>query len=299
VNNIPPKVCTYSCVYCQVGRTTRAQVERSSFYEPEDLVSEIRSKIEKARDAGEPVDYVTFVPDGEPALDVNLGREIELLRPLDVRIAVISNASLISRADVREDLAKADWVSLKVDAADDAHWRKVNRPHRALALGDIFEGMIKFAKSYEGKLITETMLVRDLNDDEDQLKGIAGFLSVLEPNTAYLSVPTRPPTEQWVALPDSETINRAYQIVSDKVSNVELLIGYEGNAFAFTGNVEEDLLSIMAVHPMTEEAVREFLDKANADETVLRRLVEQGRLLRTSYRGEDFYLGMPRSTKGS
>ena len=299
VNNIPPKVCTYACVYCQVGRTTHAQVEPSAFYDPEDLVSEIRDKIEGARRVKEDIDYITFVPDGEPTLDVNLGREIELLRPLGVKIAVISNASLVGRPDVRETLALADWVSLKVDAADEAHWRKVNRPHRALALGDIFEGMIEFAKSYEGELVTETMLIRDLNDDEDQLKGIAGFLSVLEPSTAYLSVPTRPPTEQWVALPDSETINRAYQIVSDKVSNVELLIGYEGNAFAFTGDVEEDLLSITAVHPMTEEAVSEFLNKANADETVLHRLVEQGRLIRTDYRGRGFYLRAPLSNNES
>ena len=299
VNNIPPKVCTYSCVYCQVGRTTHAQVEPSAFYDPEDLASEIRNKVGSARRVKEDIDYITFVPDGEPTLDAGLGREIELLRPLGVKIAVISNASLIWRSDVRETLALADWVSLKVDAADEAHWRKVNRPHRALALGDIFEGMIEFTKSYEGELVTETMLIRDLNDDEDQLKGIAGFLSVLEPSTAYLSVPTRPPTEQWVTLPDSETINRAYQIVSERVSNVELLIGYEGNAFAFTGNVEEDLLSITAVHPMTDEAVREFLDKANADDTILHRLVEQGRLIRTGYRGKVFYLRAPLSKKGS
>ncbi len=297
VNNIPPKVCTYACVYCQVGRTTRAQVEPSTFYDPEDLVSEIREKVERARRVKEDIDYITFVPDGEPTLDVKLGQEIELLRSLGEKIAVISNASLIWRSDVRETLTRADWVSLKVDAADEAHWRKVNRPHRALALGGIYEGMIEFAKSYEGEFVTETMLVQNLNDDEDQLRGIAGFLSVLDPSTAYLSVPTRPPTEQWVGLPDSNTINRAYQIVSDSVPNVELLIGYEGNAFAFTGDVEEDLLSITAVHPMTEEAVREFLNKANADETVFRRLVEQGRLIRTSYRGKDFYLRAPFSSK--
>ena len=299
VNNIPPKICTYACVYCQVGRTTHAPVEPSAFYDPEDLVSEVRDKIEGARRVGENIDYITFVPDGEPTLDVNLAREIELLRPLGVKIAVISNASLIWRSDVRETLTQADWVSLKVDAADETHWRKVNRPHRALALGDIYEGMVKFAKSYEGKLVTETMLVRNLNDDEEQLKGIAGFLSVLEPSTAYLSVPTRPPTERWVTLPDSETINRAYQIASDKVSSVELLIGYEGNAFAFTGNVEEDLLSITAVHPMTAEAVSEFLEKANADETLPHQLVEQGRLVKTGYRGKDFYLRAPLSSEES
>ena len=65
---------------------------------------------------GEPIDYLTIVSDGEPTLDANLGRMIELLRPLGIKIAVITNASLIWREDVRSELKKADWVSLKVDS---------------------------------------------------------------------------------------------------------------------------------------------------------------------------------------
>jgi len=290
VNNIPPKVCTYSCVYCQVGRTTHAQVERSVFYGPEDLVSEIRDKIDRARDVGESIDYITFVPDGEPTLDVNLGREIELLRPLDVKIAVISNASLVWRADVREDLARADWVSLKVDTTAEAVWRKIDRPHHSLRLETILDGVLAFAEEHRGKLVTETMLVQDLNDSAEHVEEVAGFLGGLGPRTVYVSIPTRPPTEAWVRPPEGEVINRAFQILSGRVGAAELLIGYEGNAFAFTGDVEEDLLSITAVHPMSEEAVGEFLAKAHTDDSVVLRLVDQGRLIRTIYRGKAFYL---------
>ena len=52
VNNIPPKVCTYSCAYCQVGRTTEMRVERRTFYEPEEIVQDVRNKVEKAKEAG-------------------------------------------------------------------------------------------------------------------------------------------------------------------------------------------------------------------------------------------------------
>jgi len=88
INNIPPKVCTYSCVYCQLGRTIKMKVERGAFYEPDEILQDVHDKVEKAREAGEAIDYLTFVPDGEPALDINLGREIELLRPLGIKIAV-------------------------------------------------------------------------------------------------------------------------------------------------------------------------------------------------------------------
>ncbi|MBC7260626.1 MAG: radical SAM protein, partial [Chloroflexi bacterium] len=110
INNIPPKICTYSCVYCQLGRTLNMQIRRQSFYAPDEILWDVRSKVEHVREAGESIDYLTFVPDGEPTLDLHLGRAIELLRSLGIKIAVISNASLIWQEDVREDLMKADWV---------------------------------------------------------------------------------------------------------------------------------------------------------------------------------------------
>lgn len=290
INNIPPKICTYSCVYCQVGRTLRMHVDRRPFYEPEEVASSVREKVARAREAGEPIDYLTFVPDGEPTLDVNLGREIELLRPLGLPIAVISNASLISREDVRRELMSADWVSLKVDAVDSAIWRQNDRPHRSLHLSPILEGLLAFAGHFGGELVTETMLVAGVNDGPRHLRGLAAFLARLQPDRAYLSIPTRPPAEPWVQAPDEEVVNRAYHILREEVSKVEYLIGYEGNAFAFTGDVEQDLLSITAVHPMREDAVSDYLARAGAGWTAVQRLVAEGQLAAVKYREHAFYL---------
>ena len=71
---------------------------------------------------------------------------------------------------------------------------------------------------------------------------------------------------------------------------VEYLIGYEGNAFAFTGNVEEDLLSITAVHPMREDAVDAFLARAGSGWATVRELVARRQLIETAYRGRRFYV---------
>jgi len=290
INNIPPKVCTYSCVYCQLGRTIKMQVERRAFYKPEGVWQDVQRKVEKVRRAGETIDYLTFVPDGEPTLDADLGREIELLKPLGIRIAVITNASLIWREEVREHLMKADWVSLKVDSTQEEVWRRINRPHRTLQLASILDGMLEFAGAYDGELATETMLVEGVNGSDEHLGEVADFLARLRPARAYLSIPTRPPAEEWVRPPSEQAINRAYQIFTERVDHVEYLIGYEGNAFAFTGNVEEDLLSITAVHPMREEALSEFLMRAGADWPVVQGLIAQGQLIEMEYEGRKFYM---------
>jgi len=266
------------------------QVKRRAFYEPEEILQDVHNKVEKTREAGERIDYLTFVSDGEPTLDINLGREIERLRPLGIKIAVITNGSLIGREDVREDLLGADWVSLKMDSTRRDIWRKIDRPHGTLRLDSILDGALEFASEFKGELMTETMLVEGINDDDDHIREVAGFLARLRPATAYLAIPTRPPAEEWVQPPGEEVINRAYQILSGRLDRVEYLIGYEGNAFAFTGNVEEDLLSITSVHPMREDAVSEFLARAGADWSVVHRLIAQDQLVESKYDGLTFYM---------
>jgi wyosine [tRNA(Phe)-imidazoG37] synthetase (radical SAM superfamily) len=290
INNIPPKVCTYSCVYCQLGRTIKMQVERQAFHEPETILQDVLSQVEKARQAGESIDYLSFVPDGEPTLDVNLGHEIELLKPLGIKIAVITNASLIWQEEVREALMQADWVSLKMDAAREGVWRKVDRPHGALQLASILDGALTFSRAYRGELVTETMLVDGINDSEDHLTELAQFLVRLRPAMAYVAIPTRPPAEEWVQPASEDSINRAYQVFHRKMERVEYLIGYEGNAFAFTGDVEQDLLSITAVHPMREEAVSDFLARAGAEGSVVPKLIAQGQMVETEYKGRKYFM---------
>jgi len=290
INNIPPKICTYSCVYCQVGRTLNMQINREEFYTVNEIVQSVEKHIKAAQKRGEHIDYLTFVPDGEPTLDCNIGKEIELLKPLGINIAVITNATLLWREDVRSGVSQADWVSVKVDAVSSDIWRKVDRPHRTLQLDKILEGISKFSNSFSGELVTETMLINDINDKTGEFKKIAHFISELKPFKSYLSIPTRPPAEKRVNSASELSITMAYQIFRDHGMDTEYLIGYEGNAFAFTGNVEEDILSIASVHPIREEGVNELLTKAHADWSQIKKLIHEDKLIEVDYQGKKFYM---------
>jgi len=290
INALPPKVCTYACVYCQLGRTNRLRTGRRVFQQPDTVVAAVRKRIETAVRAGERVDYLTVVPDGEPTLDVKLGRTIRALRSLRLPIAVITNGSLLDREDVRTDLAEADWVSIKVDAVRDDLWRRVDRPHGRLHLGAILDGMRAFAAGFAGRLVTETMLLADLNDGEAELRATAAFVAELSPTTAYLAVPIRPPAEPWVHPPTEAGITRAYEVFRAWHQHVELLVGDEGDAFSSTGHPCDDLLSITAVHPMREEAVRRLVQRAQADWDVVNELVRQGRLVPVVYGAQRYFV---------
>ncbi|MCB9896172.1 MAG: radical SAM protein [Planctomycetes bacterium] len=290
INNIPPKNCSYSCVYCQLGRTRTWSTVRREYYRPSQLVVAVQERLLECRNQGEPVDYLTFVPDGEPTLDLNLGHAIRELKQFGIPIAVITNASLLWQDSVRGDLAAADFVSMKLDSADADVWRKINCPDAGLDFATVIEGMERFAAEFDGTLVTETMLVRDLNDSRDQLEKTAELASRLGPQVAYLAVPTRPPAEPDVRPPDSETLLRAMEIFGARIEEVEYLIGYEGNAFASSGDIRHDLLSITAVHPLREDALRALLQKTRADAAVVQSMVDRGELLELSHEGHKYYL---------
>lgn len=290
INNIPPKICTYACVYCQLGNLSGMSIQRKRFFDPVDLAGEVENKIQGLTGKGERPDYLTIVPDGEPTLDLNLGRLIELLKPLGIKIAVISNASMVHIPAVRENLARADWVSLKVDSVQEHAWEKINRPHGRLRLEKILEGILSFQAGYKGILATETMLIRDLNDGKDLLRENARFLSQIHPSTAYLAVPTRPPAEKWVNPPTVQALTRAYQIYQEEGLTAELLIGYEGNKFSSTGDFETDLLSITAVHPLREDAVGILLEKTGSPPSLLEKMIAEEKVGVSEYQGRRYYL---------
>lgn len=288
VNNVPPKHCSYACVYCQVGRTTALDLDRRTFQPPDELVAAVERRVADCRASGQKIDYLSFVPDGEPTLDAQLGLEIEALKALGIPVAVITNGSLLWRPDVRADLAGADLVSVKLDAVDEPAWRRVNRASRSLSLPLVLDGVRQFAAGYRGRLLTETMLVRELNDDAESVAGLARFLGTLRPAVAYLAVPTRPPAEADALPPGEAAVVAAYALLSAGLPRVELLIGDEEGGFGGTGDRAEDLLGILAVHPMKEEAARLYLDEAGAGATTLDRLLADGQLIRVPHRGRVF-----------
>lgn len=290
INNVKAKTCSYACVYCQLGRTKQLQTKRDNFYDLDELLRELNESLESLKIKKEKLDYITFVADGEPTLDINLGRAIKEINKNGIKTAVISNSSLITDENVRNELKSADWVSLKVDAVSEKIWKKIDRPHGSLNLAKILEGIEIFSREYDGEFATETMLVKGINDNQEELKKIADFIKRLDKPHSYISIPTRPPAEDYVQKAEPEQINMAYQIFKSRNINTEYLIGYEGNKFSSTGDLEKDLLNITAVHPLKEEAVVELVKKTGSKWEDIEKLISDSKLIKTEYDGERYYM---------
>ncbi|KAF5413391.1 MAG: 7-carboxy-7-deazaguanine synthase [Candidatus Methanophagaceae archaeon] len=292
VNPIPFKTCNYSCVYCQLGRTTRMTNQRKDFFLPEELLNEIKRVIE-VESSHSKIDFVTFVGEGEPTLCKSLGWLIRKTKEIaDIPIAVDTNGSLLYREDVRNDLSQADVVMPSLDAGTVETFRKINRPHRGLDFKAVVEGLERFRRDYNGEIWVEVMLVKGLNDTERELKALKSRLEKIEPNRTYINVPIRPPAEPWAVPPDKDAIRLANAILSD--ANVVDITEEETGDFSIDGftNPEDAILAIIRRHPMRAEQVIETLRKFEKGDIhdSLKRLEESGEIKKLKYREKVFWL---------
>lgn len=288
VNNVPYKHCTYSCRYCQVGNTHRTEAVRRAFFAIDEIVEDVARKLDSCGADGIDLDYVTFVPDGEPTLDANLGAEIRALRELGKPVAVLTNGSLLPRADVRREVAAADLVSIKIDTVNPITWCRLNAPHRLLGLESILEGVTEFSREYAGCLVTETMLVAGINDDAAAIREIASFLAGISPERAYVAVPVRPPADQRAVPPADEVVARAFEIIREFVPGATLLASPSGGARGRRGSGPADLLALVAVHPIREETLDVYVEETGMKREVVVSMLRSGLLEKTSFGNEVF-----------
>ncbi|MCX5807458.1 MAG: radical SAM protein [Proteobacteria bacterium] len=193
VDIIPRKICTFDCIYCQIGKTTNQEIKRKSFFNANEIVKEI---ITKAKQLSH-IDHITFSGSGEPTLNSDIGSMIgEIKKSIDIPIAVITNGSLLNDEEIRNDLCLADVVLPSLDAASEDIFRYINRPHSLIEINTIIEGMKKFRDTYKGNIWLEIMLIKNVNDNPEELERLKKVVKYIGVEKVQLNTVIRPPVDR-------------------------------------------------------------------------------------------------------
>jgi wyosine [tRNA(Phe)-imidazoG37] synthetase (radical SAM superfamily) len=196
IDLIPYKTCTYDCIYCQLGRTTRKTVTRERFVPTETILAEVRRKL----DTGDRPDYVGLAGSGEPTLHAGIGDLIQGLKAMtDVPVAVFTNGSLLWMDEVRQVLMGADLVLPSLDVGDERLFQDVNRPHPSLSFERMVAGIAAFTREFPGQVWMEVLLVGGINGMETEVKKIAEHVRTNRPARVQLNSVNRPPAEEYAA----------------------------------------------------------------------------------------------------
>jgi wyosine [tRNA(Phe)-imidazoG37] synthetase (radical SAM superfamily) len=218
-------------------------------------------------------EWVTFVGSGETTLHSELGSMIRGARAMTrLPIAVITNGSLLGRADVQRALAVADAVLPSLDAGSEGLFRAVNRPLPSLDLESHVSGLAAFRKAFSGALWIEVMLVSGLNDGEEALRDLAAALGRIQPDAIHVSVPTRPPAEPWVTVPGPEVLERACSILGGQA---RVVLATDGHfELESEASLDDAIVDVIARHPMSEQELVATLSRQRPPEEVERALRE-------------------------
>lgn len=287
VDLVPMKTCSFNCIYCQLGETTRTSVERRRLSDTERLVAEVQEILGSGRD----IDYVTLSGSGEPTLDVGIGEIIHRLKSaFDKPIAILTNGSMFMNAEVREAVLEADLIMPSLDAATEVVFQKVNRPHRSITLDKLLAGLERLRREYTGKIWLEAMLVKGVNDDESHLRALARLVQELRPERVQLNTVVRPPADSSVKPLDHNEMEAARQLFGPEAEIIVEVVPEPRHARAIAQH-EAVILSLAQRRPVTAEEVSAAANIHPAETRKLLAALERaGKLRRKVHADKMFYM---------
>ena len=209
VDIIPHKVCTLDCLYCQLGPTTLKTIERKPYVEAGPVLAELDEMLAQKVQ----IDCITFSGSGEPTLNTCLGDIIAgIKRRCSIPVTVLTNGTLLHLPEVRAGLMQADIVCPSFDAATDAVFSRINRPHESLRVEQMIEGLAAFRREFSGRILLEVMIAHGINDSAGELEKLAQALQSFGADKIQINTVTRPGAEPGVEAADEGVLQHALSL---------------------------------------------------------------------------------------
>jgi len=196
------KICSFDCIYCQLGKTKTKTIERKAYID----IGQMKEELEKADKKD--IDVITFSGTGEPTLNSQLGEMIEFAKAFNFPVAVLTNSSFLHDSTVRSELCSADIVAAKSDAPDEETFQKINRPCCDISFRAILDGIKSFRKEYRGKLALQMMFI-DAN--KEHAERMAGLAREIKPDEVQLDTPLRRSAVPPLSQTEMEEIEKSFE----------------------------------------------------------------------------------------
>ena len=256
IDPIPLKVCSFNCVYCEVAKTTLLTMERKEYVPAAEIISELRNFLSEYN--GPSINFITFSGSGEPTLNSKIGYMIrEIKKFSNIPVAVLTNATLLYLEEVREELFASDVVKCTLDAADDKYLKRINQPALGITAEKIIDGIRMFGEKYKGEIYIEIMLVKGINDTEENYKGLHKVLKTLRASKIQINTVVRPPAFGFAKPLSENELELAKRIIGNQAEVIKPF-NRETNK-AYKKNLEEAIVNSIKIRPQTIKDLEEGL----------------------------------------
>lgn len=184
--------CSFNCFYCQLGQIQDITDKVQTYVPTQRVLEDFKNILEN----NEKIDVITYSGSGEPTLAENLGEMIEGIRKIapEIKQYILTNATELHRPEVRKRLLGLDCLIVKIDAATEETFQKINRPADGVTLERVIKGIEALKEDYRGRIEVQSMFT-PLNIKEKE--AYAEIVKRISPQTIQLNTPKRPYPSEW------------------------------------------------------------------------------------------------------
>jgi wyosine [tRNA(Phe)-imidazoG37] synthetase (radical SAM superfamily) len=285
IDLVPHKICTYDCIYCQIGNTTEKTLVRKEYVPVREILEEVGSFLNEENPS---IDALSLTGSGEPTLHSQIRSVIEGIKVITSRpVAVITNGSLLYEEAVRQDLLRADIVLPSLDAVSSESFMRINRPRSGFSIEKVIEGLVEFRKVYEGQIWLEILFCKGVNDGKEDLLRMKNTVDRIQPDRIHLNTVVRPPFEKWALPLNQKEMEAMRTFFGEKAS---IILEFNRHPPAVTErDIKEEILGILKRRPLSLKDLSQGMGiREDEIENCIQSLVSEG-TIHARFFGDSIY----------
>ena len=285
IDLVPHKICTYDCIYCQIGKTTEKTLVRKEYVPVGEILKEVGHFLEEGSSS---IDYLSLGGSGEPTLHSKIRSIIEGLKKItSIPVAVITNGFLLWNSEVRKDLLQADIVLPSLDAVSQEVFMKINRPQPGVSMNKVIEGMVEFRKLYKGQIWLEILFCKGVNDGKEELVWMKEAVDRIQPDRIHLNTVVRPPSEKRAGPLKKKEMEEIHALFGKKAS---IISGFDRHlSLVSEKDIKGEILKILKRRPLSRSDLSEGMGiPENELDRYIKPLI-QDRKVQTRIFSDSFY----------
>ncbi|UPT76880.1 radical SAM protein [Sulfurovum sp. XGS-02] len=275
------KQCNFDCLYCELD-----PAKTMDTYEDVVSVEEVTTALKAALKEHGDIDFITLTANGEPTLYPYLSELIDEINSFKgtTKTLILSNAANIDVMKVQDALLKLDEVKLSLDCATQKCLHKLDRSHKGIDVENIKAGMLAFKSRYKGPLVIEILIVKTLNDSEEEIVKLNEYLLKLQPTRIDIGTIDRPPAYDVKPVSYEKLLEISHLFDSSLPVYIASRKKAEISASSYS---EEEILETLSKRPLTAEDIEALFDEESQKR--VEDLLDKKKIKQVSTNGVEFY----------
>ncbi|MFX1392007.1 MAG: hypothetical protein ACFFAH_00395 [Promethearchaeota archaeon] len=239
-----PKTCTYNCVYCELGITSKDQLVSPEYRISKKPTNNFRKELLSILKYVPHLNSITFGYNGEPTINENLLDFLKIASTIreglnwtedNPKLTLFTNSSTLYLKEIRERVRQFELVLAKLDVATEEDFKRTNCPHKDTPdIKTIINSIVELRKEMpkNHKLAIQCLISNSYrndfipNNNLENITKLAYAIKKIKPDYVQVYSVARIPAKYYVFSIDEKTKKEIVEKFKDIINDDNVEINY-------------------------------------------------------------------------